>query len=41
MRWWQLRKRDADLERQLRSDLAPEEDEQRESGLSPEGADFP
>jgi hypothetical protein len=32
MRWWQIRKRDADLERELRSDLAHEED-QREKGL--------
>jgi hypothetical protein len=34
MRWWQLKKRDADLERELRSDLELEEEEQRESGLS-------
>jgi hypothetical protein len=30
MRWWQLKKRDADLERELRSDLELEEEEQRE-----------
>ena len=38
MRWWQISKRDADLERELRSDLELEEEEQRESGLSPEDA---
>src|ERR1700712_2177313 len=40
MRWWQLKKRDADLERELRSDLELEEEEQRESGLSPEEARY-
>src|SRR6201994_3980357 len=34
MRWWQIRRRDADLERELRSDLELEEEEQREKGLS-------
>ena len=38
MRWWQIRKRDADLERELQSDLELEEEEQRERGLSPEQA---
>ena len=38
MRWWQLRNRDADLERELQSDLELEEEEQRERGLSPEQA---
>ncbi len=38
MRWWQIRKRDADLERELRSDLELEEEEQREGGLSSEEA---
>ena len=38
MKWWQLRKRDADLERELRSDLALEEEEQRENGMPPEEA---
>jgi predicted permease len=38
MRWWQIRKRDADLERELRSDLDLEEEEQRDSGLSGEEA---
>ena len=38
MRWWHLRKREADLERELRSDLELEEEEQRERGLSPEEA---
>jgi predicted permease len=40
MRWWQIRKRDADLERELRSDLELEEEEQRESGLSPQEARY-
>ena len=40
MRWWQIRKRDADLERELRSDLELEEEEQRERGLSPENARY-
>jgi putative ABC transport system permease protein len=38
MRWWQIKKRDAELERELRSDLELEEEEQRESGLSAEEA---
>ena len=38
MKWWQLRKRDADLERELRADLELEEEEQREKGLSPDEA---
>jgi len=36
MRWWQIKKRKADLERELRSDLELEEEEQRERGLSTE-----
>ena len=36
MAWWQMRKKDADLERELRSDLELEEEEQRESGVPPE-----
>ena len=40
MRWWQIRKRDADLERELRSDLELEEEEQREKGVSPEEARY-
>jgi len=40
MRWWQIRKRNADLERELRSDLRAEEDEQRELGLSAEEARY-
>ena len=40
MRWWQLKKREADLERELSSDLELEEEEQRESGLSPEDARY-
>jgi predicted permease len=42
MRWWQIwkgtAKRDADLERELLSDLELEEEEQRERGLSAEEA---
>ena len=38
MRLWQIRKRYADLERELRSDLELEEEEQRESGVPPEEA---
>src|SRR5262245_34746475 len=33
MSWWQIKKRNADLERELRSDLELEEEEQRENGL--------
>ena len=40
MRWWQIRKREADLERELQSDLDLEEEEQRESGLPAEEARF-
>ena len=40
MKWWQTRKRDADLERELRSDLDLEEEEQRERGLSSDEARF-
>jgi predicted permease len=40
MKWWQIKKRDADLERELRSDLELEEEEQREGGLSPEEAHY-
>jgi predicted permease len=35
MKWWQIRKRNADLERELQSDLVLEEEEQRDRGLSP------
>jgi len=38
--WWQLRKRDADMERELQSDLDLEEEEQREHGVSPEEARY-
>ena len=34
MKWWQIKKRDADLDRELRSDLELEEEEQRETGVS-------
>lgn len=40
MRWWQIRKRDADLERELNSDLELEEEEQRECGLPSEQARY-
>ncbi len=40
MWWWQIRKRDADVERELQSDLELEEEEQREHGLPPEEARF-
>ena len=40
MHWWQIKKRDADLERELDSDLALEEEEQREKGLPPEEARY-
>ena len=40
MKWWQIKKRDADLERELRSDLELEEEDRRESGLSPEEAHY-
>jgi predicted permease len=40
MRWWQIKGRDADLERELRSDLELEEEEQRESGLPAEEARY-
>ena len=38
MRWWKIRKRDADVERELQSDLDLEEEEQRERGVSLEEA---
>src|SRR5580658_9140931 len=37
MNWWQIKKRDSDLERELRSDL---EEEQREGGISEEEARY-
>lgn len=40
MKWWQIKKRDEDLERELRSDLELEEEEQREDGLSPDEARY-
>jgi len=40
LRWWQIRKRDDDLERELRSDLDLEEEEQRENGLLPDEAHY-
>jgi len=40
MQWWPIRNRDADLERELRSDLELEEQEHRENGLPPEEAHY-
>src|SRR5437016_14560605 len=40
MKWWQIKKRDADLERELGSDLELEEEEQREGGISGEEAPY-
>ena len=40
MRWWRITKRNTDLERELQSDLALEEEEQRERGLSSEEARY-
>lgn len=40
MKWWQIRERDSDLERELQSDLELEEEEQREAGLSAEKAGY-
>jgi len=40
MKWWRTAKRDADLEREIRADLALEEEEQRENGLSPNEAHY-
>ena len=40
MHFWQFRKRSQDLERELRSDLEIEEEEQRENGLAPEQARY-
>jgi predicted permease len=40
MRWWQLKKRNEDLERELEADLDLEEEEQRERGLSSEEAHY-
>ena len=38
MKWWQIRERDADLERELQSDLELEEEDQRDKGKSPDEA---
>jgi putative ABC transport system permease protein len=40
MKWWQIRKRSADLDRELRSDLELEEQEQRENGASVDEARY-
>ena len=40
MKWWQIKKRNADLDRELRSDLDLEEEEQRELGVRAEEARY-
>jgi predicted permease len=40
MKWWQIKKRNADVERELQSDLDLEEQEQREHGVPPEEARY-
>lgn len=40
MKWWRMREKDADLERELQSNLELEEEEQRERGLPPEEARY-
>ena len=40
MRWWQIKKRNKDLERELRSDLELEEEEQQENGVPKEEARY-
>jgi predicted permease len=40
MKFWQIRERNQDLDRELRSDLELEEAEQRENGLAPEEARY-
>jgi predicted permease len=40
MKWWQIGKPDADLERELQSDLQLEEEEQREHGIASEEARY-
>ncbi len=40
MKWWQIKKRDADLERELQSDFELEEEEQRENGVPSEEARY-
>ncbi|HEV2135501.1 MAG TPA: permease prefix domain 1-containing protein [Terracidiphilus sp.] len=40
MAWSLMRKKDADLERELRSDLELEEEEQRQRGLPPNDARY-
>lgn len=40
MHWWEIRKRNADLERELQSDLELEEEEQRARGVSAEEAGY-
>ena len=41
MKWWQVGKRDADLERELQSDLELEEEEQRDAALLQKSSAMP
>ena len=38
--WWQLKKSESDLQREVRSDLELEEEEQREQGVPAEEASY-
>src|SRR5215467_12239073 len=40
MRWWRLKNREQDLERELHADLELEAEEQQKRGLSPEEARY-
>ena len=40
MRWWRRREREQDLEREIRSDLELEAEEQEANGFSPEDARY-
>src|ERR1700723_2245487 len=40
MKWWQITRKNADLERELQADLELEEEEQRERGLPAEEARY-
>ena len=40
MRWWRHREREQDLEREIRSDLELEAQEQEAKGLSPQEAHY-
>jgi putative ABC transport system permease protein len=38
--WWQLKKSEADLDREVRADLLLEEEEQRDRGMPAEEASY-